>query len=203
MVECAERCYVDFHGFLNFLRNPILLYICLGLFFLKKVTEHWSPTAEAHSYHSTLHIFPDRILFITMINEILCGREKHKSDVSCMTHEQEISPYATEFRPGFWASTVPGSKSTWHYDKKELGRPLDGKWNRIANQILDTYNKSEPHKQADVHAVTDYLRKVPTLLQVAEGNLKITQILKKPEDAVYQMVFQRHDPTGDDAHLHQ
>ena len=87
--------------------------------------------ADLQGKHVTPENFSDRIIFMSMFNDIeLEGKD---NEDSCALTSRKIKEYASNFNDGHWAFLGPGEESKWYQ-----GHATDygGKWNLRASQML-------------------------------------------------------------------
>ena len=68
-------------------------------------------------------IFSDRIIFMSMFNDIELERKDNED--SCALTSRKIKEYASKFNDGHWAFLGPGEESKWY---QGYAAEYGGKW---------------------------------------------------------------------------
>ena len=80
---------------------------------------------------SELEHFKDRIIFMSMYNDIAWG-EKGNTE-RCEFNSQTVAEYAREFPRGHWSFLDPGSEKKWYGTYTD--NP-DGSWDRMTEEMM-------------------------------------------------------------------
>ena len=75
--------------------------------------------------------FTERILFMSMLNDISCGTKDNEEEG--LAHAKVVSLYVRKFGTGQWSFIGPGSKKKWYSMKKDSPQ---GIWDNIAEKML-------------------------------------------------------------------
>ena len=82
------------------------------------------------SLGQTPESFTGRILFMSMFNDIFCGRYDNKDE--CLTNANIVKTFAGRFGIGQWSFIGPGSEKKWYSSENSP----QGAWDNIAEQML-------------------------------------------------------------------
>ena len=93
--------------------------------------------ADLQGKHITPENFSDRIIFMTMFNDIVL--EKKNNEDSCALTSRKIKEYASTFNDGQWAFLGPGEESKWY---QGCATNHDGKWDPVFRGISPLKKKN-------------------------------------------------------------
>ena len=96
-----------------------------------KVTDLLSRLGE------TPETFTERILFMSMFNDISCDKKDNEEE--CLANAEVVSIYAKKFGIGQWSFIGPGSEKKWY--SMEENSP-QGIWDHIAEKMLVEFAES-------------------------------------------------------------
>ena len=83
--------------------------------------------------------FTGRILFMSMFNDITCGRKDNKDE--CLINADYVKVFARRFGIGQWSFIGPGSEKKWYSSENSP----QGAWDNIAEQMLLEFAESGHH----------------------------------------------------------
>ena len=81
--------------------------------------------------------FKGRIIFMSMLNDILWGSEDNERE--CNANADLVSKFARRFPPGRWSFLGPGSEKKWY--STYIDRP-QGEWDRVAESMMIRFGES-------------------------------------------------------------
>ena len=84
----------------------------------------------------TPETFTERILFVSMFNDISCDRNDNKDE--CLKNANYVQTFAGSFGIGQWSFIGPGSEKKWYSSENSP----QGAWDNIAEQMLLEFAKS-------------------------------------------------------------
>ena len=93
--------------------------------------------ADPQGKHITPERFSDRIIFMSMFNDI--GLERKDNEDSCALTSRKIKEYASNFNDAHWAFLGPGEESKWY---QGYAAENGGKWDLRASQMVETFENS-------------------------------------------------------------
>ena len=93
--------------------------------------------ADLQGKHITLENFSDRIIFMTMFNDI--ELEEKDNEDSCALTSRKIKEYASNFNEGHRAFLGPGEESKWY---QGYATNHGGKWDLRATQMVEDFENS-------------------------------------------------------------
>ena len=93
--------------------------------------------ADLEGKHVTPENFSDRIIFMSMFNDIVV--EKKGNEDSCAVTSKKIKEYASKFNDGHWAFLGPGEESKWYQGYRTKH---GGKWDLCASQMVEDFENS-------------------------------------------------------------
>ena len=88
--------------------------------------------ADLQGKNITPQKFSDRIIFMSMFNDIELGRKDNED--SCALTSRKIKEYASKVNDGHWAFLGPGDESNWY---QGYAAEYGGKWDLRASQMLE------------------------------------------------------------------
>ena len=90
--------------------------------------------ANLQGKHITTENFSDRIIFMSMFNDIV--QDNKVNEDSCALTSRKIKEYASKLNDGHWAFLGPGEESKWYqgYSINSYGR-----WNFRASQMVEDF----------------------------------------------------------------
>ena len=93
--------------------------------------------ADLQGKHITPENFSDRIIFMSMFNDIILGKKDNED--SCALTLKKIKQYASKFNDGHWAFLGPGEES-----KCVQGKTTNcgGKWDLRASEMVEDFENS-------------------------------------------------------------
>ena len=80
--------------------------------------------------------FTERILFMSMFNDISCDRKDNK--VECLKNAEFVKTFAKRFGIGQWSFIGPGSEKKWYPSENSP----QGAWDRVAEDTLLKFAES-------------------------------------------------------------
>ena len=93
--------------------------------------------ADLQGKHVTPENFGDRIIFMSMFNDIFL--EKRRNEVSFAVTSRKIKEYASKFNDGHWAFLGPGEETKWY---QGYTTNHGGKWDLRASQMVEDFENS-------------------------------------------------------------
>ena len=81
--------------------------------------------------------FTERILFMSMFNDISCDRKGNKEE--CLANARVVKVLAKKFGIGQWSFIGPGSEKQWYSGEENSPQ---GAWNHIADEMLLEFAES-------------------------------------------------------------
>ena len=80
--------------------------------------------------------FTGRILFMSMFNDISCGKNGNKDE--CLKNANFVKTFAGRFGIGQWSFIGPGSEKKWYPSENSP----QGAWDHIAEEMLLKFAES-------------------------------------------------------------
>ena len=129
----TDKSYSDYDGIIGepteFEWNIFPGFTTLQLY--GKVTDLLSKLGE------TPETFTGRILFMSMFNDISCGKKDNEDE--CLANAKVVSIYAKKFGTGQWSFIGPGSEKKWYFMEENSPQ---GIWDHIAEKMLVEFAES-------------------------------------------------------------